>query len=142
VVFIKDPVSTDFAQRKESLYHALQEGRSAIVFQAIYPFSGNDWRVECSGVSQVYRTGDHMTLSDHCEMVVQLPASFPFRRVVRIWKDGEKVGEKIGADPVVRFPLSGPGVYRAEVWLEKMSLLHVLLGHEVPYILYNPIYAQ
>jgi hypothetical protein len=33
-------------------------------------------------------------------------------------------------------------VYRAEVWLKKPSLLHVMLGHEVPYVIYNPIYAK
>lgn len=140
VLFYEPPLATDFQSRKAQLYRLLREGRSAMVFNYLHPFHGNDWTIECD--SGVYRSGERLTSPKNCEFVVRLPKSLDYDATLRLWRSGELASEVQNAGAETRIPVSGPGAYRLEVWLRISTLFRVLLSGEVPYLFYNPIYVQ
>lgn len=140
VLFFEPPLAQDFAQRKKQIYELIRSGRSAMAFPFLHSFPGNDWKLECP--EGTYRSGDQVTPQGKCEFVLHLPEDLDYPSVLRLWKSGELYKEVTTIDPVSRFPLAGPGVYRLEVWLSVQTLFRLLLSGEVPYLFYNPIYVH
>jgi len=139
VIFPSVPLPEDFEARKKVLYHALKEGRNALLFHAIAPFPGNDWRLVCG--EKTYRSGDEVS-GDGCEFQIETPATLPYPRIVRLWKDGEPLQEDKGVGTVVKMPVKGPGIYRVQVSVTPHTATGVFLSEETPYLYYNPIFVR
>lgn len=140
VVLLSEPPPEKFEDRREVIYRAIREGRLAIVFQAIHPFEGNGWQLRCGDNS--YRSGDDAPLKDGCEFVVDTPPELPYRKIVRLWKDGELSAETTSPESRVSFPARAPGMYRVEVLAAPTTLFRALLRRPTPYVIYNPIYVR
>lgn len=141
VVFPESTLSEDFAVRRSQIYRALREGRSALLFQAIHPFDGNDWTLTC-GAKQ-YRSGDKFALREKgCEFVVRTPSTLGMQKRLVLWRDGAVVSEVASAKDEERIAVDHDGAYRLEVWVKAASLLRVLLNREIPYLFYNPMYVR
>lgn len=142
ILFLKEPKAADFEKRKQQYYLSLKEGRSAIVYQSVFPFNGNSWNIQCG--EKKWGPGDVVRDVTGCEAWVQTPIT-PFIKVIRLVKNGEQTHEvlvdKSSKEPL-RLPLSGAGTYRVEVWAKLHSALRLALNRPVPYIFYNPIYLQ
>ena len=140
VIFYKEPLSPDFEERKKQLYRSLREGRAATTFQVVYPFKGNDWRVQCGDA--IYRSGDDVQVAKTgCEFITELPRGFPYKATVRLIRNGDVMKEVPTSSGSVRIPVESEGVYRLEVWAHMHSILHLALERDVPYVFYNPIYV-
>jgi len=66
--------------------------------------------------------------------VLAVDAPFPFRHAIRLLRDGAVVDEA-GAGRTLVYRVPEPGTYRVEVYLKARSPL----GHDVPWIVSNPI---
>lgn len=142
ILFLKGPKATDFESRKKQFYSSLREGRSAIFYQAVFPFPGNSWQIKCG--TQEFYSGDVITEGKDCEAVVSTPAT-PFAKVIHLVKNGETTHEVLVDRKMttpIKIPLSGKGTYRVEVLAKYHSALRLMLNRLVPYIFYSPIYLQ
>lgn len=142
IVFVSPPNTSTFAQRKSMTYQALQKGRSAMAFEFLYPFDGNEWTLACSGKS--WRSGDEVRgiPASGCDFVVALPNELPYATKLMLYRDGELLSAFEDAGPLSRIPVDSPGVYRIEVWVRARTLTGILLDNYVPYVFYNPIYLR
>jgi hypothetical protein len=140
-VFLPTPPSKDFETRKEQIYRSIREGRLAMVFHSLFPFSGNDWYLQCG--EKVFRMGDTGPLNQKdCRFVIQSPEAFPYGRILRLWKDGEVFKEVTPHRATTEIPLESAGTYRLEVWAKARTALHILENRDIPYVFYNPIYVK
>lgn len=141
VVFPNEPLASNFQQRKKQIYRWIKEGRLAMVFQAIHPFSGNDFYLKCPRGSyrsgEVYR-GDPST----CEFVVKSPSTLPYSAKLRLFRNGELQKEIILNDSETHLPVTGTGQFRVEMLVRPHSFFWILLRKWVPYVLYNPIFIS
>jgi len=140
VIFPSAPLPEDFEERKKVLYSALREGRNALLFHAIHPFEGNDWRLVCG--DKVLRAGDEISSASGCEFQVDTPKDLAYQKVIRLWKDGEAIEESKSSDPTVKLAVKGPGIYRLQVTVTPHTATGVFLSGETPYLFYNPIYVR
>lgn len=142
ILFLQGPKSSDFETRKKQYYQSLREGRLAIVFQAVAPFVGNDWKVVCG--EDTYKVGDIAKLKGTCEAIITTPST-AFKKVARLVKNGEIISEVLvdrNSTAPLKVSLKSPGTYRLEILAKKRSALGLLLNRLVPYVYYNPIYVQ
>lgn len=141
VVFPDSAISEDFTERRAQIYRALRHGKSALLFQAIHPFSGNDWALECG--EKLFRSGDkEAVMQGKCGFVVKTPVTLSASKRLVLWRDGEVVKEIDSARPVERIAVEEKGTYRLEVWVKQRTLFRILLNKEVPYLFYNPLYVR
>lgn len=140
VLFLSTPLADELGARKKQIYRALREGRSALVFTVLSPFSGNDWTLDCDGAR--FRSGDVTTLGRSCTFVVKTSHALPYPQVYKLYKNGELANEIFSNGGETRIPVPGRGTYRLEVWARTRSLFHVALANDTPYILYNPIFIN
>ncbi len=140
VLILPTAPDPDFQARKKQIYEALKNGRIAIVFTVLYPFEGNDWAMDCEG--KLSRSGDRTALGKSCTFNIKTPASFPFQKLFKLYRNGELVNEFSTQDPSMQIPVAEPGTYRLEVWAKTRTLFHFLLNDDTPYVLYNPIYIR
>lgn len=112
----------------EAILQSMREGRMYVA---------HDWLCDSSGFSfaavnslGVYQMGDGVPLAPGTRLAVRTPV--PAR--LRIILQGEVVAEKEGAAELIA-PISKPGAYRAEAWLD-------IDGEQRPWIYANPIYAE
>ena len=140
VFFVPTPLPEDFVQRKEMIYQAIREGKSAIVFSLIHPFSGNSWQAKCG--DKTFEVGSTISDSKSCEFIVQTPHPFPYPKVVKLYRNGELIRTEENSSATVAIPFQDSGVYRVEVWAKIHSLLRILQDSESPYVIYNPIYVK
>jgi hypothetical protein len=113
---------------RESVLQALSLGHCYISFDLFGEAAGFSFSVKNSDTIM----GDEIAPVTNSELVVRVPLD---ARIVMI-KNGTVVGQKRGTS--VEFPASGPGVYRAEIYLD--SLPAPALGK--PWIISNPIYLR
>jgi len=113
---------------RESLLQALSQGHCYISFDLFGEAAGFSFSVKNSDTIM----GDEIAPVTNSELVVRVPLD---ARIVMI-KNGTVVGQKQGTS--AEFPASGPGVYRAEIYLD--SLPAPALGK--PWIISNPIYLR
>ena len=139
-VFLSEPRSENFEERRRQIYSALRAGHSAMVLHALHPFAGNDWKAVC-GIHS-YRAGDRFALSPGCEFQVRLPPTLSGSKRLVLLRDGVAVEERPGAANEEAFRLETPGVYRLEVWVKQTSAFRLALNREVPYLLYNPLHVR
>ncbi len=140
VVFFSQPLPEDFEGRKKMIYQSLRQGRNALVFHAIAPFQGNDWRLVCG--EKIYRAGEEVPYSASCEFQIDTPSQLPYPKVIRLWKDGNPIDESKTPDSSVHFALKGPGIYRLQVSVTPHTATSIFLSGETPYVFYNPIYLR
>ena len=113
---------------RESVLQALALGHCYISFDLFGEAAGFSFSVKNSDTIM----GDEIAPVTNSELVVRVPLD---ARIVMI-KNGTVVGQKQGTS--AEFPASGPGVYRAEIYLD--SLPAPALGK--PWIISNPIYLR
>ena len=113
---------------RESVLQALSQGHCYISFDLFGEAAGFSFSVKNSDTVM----GDEIAPVANSELVVRVPLD---ARIVMI-KNGTVVGQKQGTS--VEFPATGPGVYRAEIYLD--SLPAPALGK--PWIISNPIYLR
>jgi len=131
----------DFSRRREQLYHLIRRGRLAVVVTTLFPFQGNDWRMECP--KSIHVPGDLVTDSRDCRFVVDTPHGLPFARHLRLLRNGELEAERSTHSARAEIPFPGkPGAYRLEVLAAAHTASGMLLRHPVPYVFYNPIYVR
>lgn len=140
IVFLKTPPAQDFLERKKQIYSAIRGGQLAFVFQTIFPFEGNDWRLQCQG--DTHRAGARVNLTTPCEFIIETPKNLPYPVEIRLIRNGEVHSKIETSDPSVAIKATIPGVYRLEIWVQPRSLLHIALGRDVPYVFYNPMYLK
>jgi len=141
IIFLNEPLSTEFNIRKKQLYRLIKEGRLAMVFQAIYPFAGNDFYLKCPQGS--FRSGEifHGDARE-CEFIVKTPASLPYATKARLFQNGELKKEVLSSESEIHIPVTGGGQYRVEIMVRPHSAFWILLRKWVPYVLYNPIFIS
>jgi len=141
VVFYDPPLASDFEARKKQIYHSIEQGRIALTFQAIHPFQGNDWRMQCG--DKAFRSGEETpSTKQNCQFIVDTPPDLGFPVTLQLWKDGALYRTINHAPSNLRIPLGGSGLYRVEIWVHAHTLFHLLLDSDIPYIFYNPIYVR
>ncbi len=131
------PPPEDFEARRNALFQAVRQGHMAVAYPYLYPVDGADWAYEC-GSEGIARSGESAKFADGCAFLVKLPGGFPYKAVVRLWKDGNLESETTIAG-TARLPATTPGVYRVEIWAQVHTLFGLLLGQDSPYLFYNPI---
>jgi hypothetical protein len=140
VLFPTAALSPDFPTRRKQIYSTLRQGKSALLFQAIHPFQGNGWSLVCGETA--FRSGASVPFSSGCEFRISTPSSLSLPRIIKLVRDGETVHSISSSQTEERFTLEKPGAYRVEVWVKQTTLLGFLLGAEVPYVFYNPLYVR
>ena len=113
---------------RESVLQALSQGHCYISFDLFGEAAGFSFSVKNSDTIM----GDEIASVTNSELVVRVPLD---ARIVMI-KNGTVVEQKQGTS--AEFPATGPGVYRAEIYLD--SLPAPALGK--PWIISNPIYLR
>jgi hypothetical protein len=90
------------------------------------------------GSARAYRMGDTIAAAGGTTSAVRFEtrAPFPFRKEVRLLRDGRVIASS--REDTLRVPSEGPGVYRVEVYLKERSPL----GSDIPWIVSNPIYLR
>ncbi len=143
VLLFKEPKATDFLNRKKQYYSSLRNGRSAILYQSVFPYQGNSWIVKCG--NNEFISGDIINNgSSSCQAVITAPIT-PFTKIVRLIKNGKMTNEvalKGDSMTPLNLALSGEGTYRVEVWGKMHSAFRLTLNRLVPYVFYSPIYFQ
>lgn len=139
-VFLSAPASADFETRKRQIYDALKQGRVAMVFQALYPFSTSDWIYRCQ--EKTYRSGDNIPFQKDCQFMVTTPKEFPYPVELKLFRNGELLKTLHPTSDQTFLNVDAPGAYRLEVWAQTRSALRILMHRDTPYVLYNPIFLR
>lgn len=121
-------IRKDKTLTRESLLEAISLGHCYVSFDIFSDPTGFDFRV--TQTNQIM--GDETTFNAPIEL--SATAALPSRLV--LLHNGVAVGESSGT--FARFPISGPGVYRIEVYLD--SLPAPVKGQ--PWIISNPVYIR
>ena len=114
---------------RESLLEALSQGHCYVSFDLFSDPKGFSFAV--AGAAQRIM-GDEIAVVDGLHLIAGAPLSSRFV----LLKDGQTIDQKSG--PTADFPVSTPGAYRIEVYLD--SLPSPVKGE--PWILSNPIYVR
>jgi hypothetical protein len=121
-------IQKDKPLTRESLLEALSLGHCYVSFDIFGDAAGFHFRlVQSSGVM-----GDETAYLQPLELTAKAPLSSRFV----LLRNGVAIDQSSGS--TVRFPVTGPGVYRIEVYLD--SLPPPATGK--PWILSNPIYVR
>lgn len=138
LVFVPD-MGGDFEARRQALFQTIRQGRVAIAYPYLFPVDGAEWAYECG--AETAHSGDTAKFADGCAFSVHLPPGFPYKAVARLWRDGSMESET-PLSPSTSLPVSAPGVYRLEIWVQLKTATGFLLSGESPYLFYNPIYLR
>jgi hypothetical protein len=121
-------IQKDKPLTRESLLEALSLGHCYVSFDIFGDAAGFDFRlVQSSGVM-----GDETAYLQPLELTAKAPLAGRFV----LLRNGVAVDQSAGS--TVRFPVTAPGIYRIEVYLD--SLPPPATGK--PWILSNPIYIR
>ncbi|HEY5837728.1 MAG TPA: hypothetical protein VIT19_01755 [Pyrinomonadaceae bacterium] len=121
-------IQKDKPLTRESLLEALSLGHCYVSFDIFGDAAGFDFRlVQSSGVM-----GDETAYAQPLELIARAPLASRFV----LLRNGVAVNQSAGS--TVRFPVTAPGIYRIEVYLD--SLPPPATGK--PWILSNPIYVR
>jgi acetyl esterase/lipase len=136
--FIIDPYAVAF--RNNATHILARELTPAAILQSMREgrmFVAHDWLCDSAGFTfaavnslGLYQIGDGVPLASGTRLTVRTPV--PAR--LRILLHGEVVAEQASATELTA-PVSKPGAYRAEAWLD-------IDGEQRPWIYSNPIYAE
>lgn len=122
-------IKKDQALTRESLLEAISFGHCYVSFDIFSDATGFDFRVLHTNTIM----GDETAYTDR-HIYFQASAPLPSRFV--LYENGGIVDQIAGTS--VQFPVTGPGVYRVEVYLD--SLPAPVTGK--PWIISNPIYVR
>ena len=122
-------IKRDKALSSESLLEALALGHSYLSF---------DIFGEAKGFSFTATGAQARILGDEIEFAngLSLKAGAPLNSRFMLFRDGNVIDQKSGT--TADFPITGPGVYRVEVYLDSLPL--PVKGQ--PWIISNPIYVK
>ena len=121
-------IQKDKPLTRESLLEAISLGHCYVSFDIFGDATGFDFRVlQSNGVM-----GDETAYAQSLELVAKAPLAGRFV----LLRNGAPVDQSSGS--TVRFPVTAPGVYRIEVYLD--SLPPPATGK--PWIISNPIYVR
>ena len=142
VVFFDGPAATDFEARKKQIYDSIHAGKSAVIYQLLHPFEGNDWYIEKDG--KRFHSGEAIPVGGNCLSVARIPDDLNYPAVYRLLKEGAVVGEMEFSDShEIRTPFRcDRGTYRAEIATRPRTFFRGMLHREVPYVIYNPVYVD
>lgn len=141
LAFVPKPLPKSFEARRRVLYDAIKSGSIAIALNALYPPEGSDWTYTCSNSKQEFRVGSQPKLGNQCRFNIQLPDNFPYKSLAKLYKNGTLETEVELNGNFVSIPVNEAGTYRLEVWAHAHSVFRILLSHDVPYLMYNPIFV-
>jgi hypothetical protein len=108
-----------------ALREALEGGHAYVAFDSLVNATGFDFSYRNKGV--------HAFMGDRADPGGRFTVYVPAKAVVRILRDGKQVAQEPG--PILNYAATGPGVYRAEAYLE-------VEGQSIPWIYSNPIYVR
>ena len=109
----------------KSVFEALEVGRAFVAFDWLADSTGFDFAAMTG--SQRYEMGSQLALSKDLNLQGQAPLPVHWRML----HNGKIVEETTGR--TIRFPVTNPGNYRAEAWLD-------IDGERMLWILSNPLY--
>ena len=114
---------TEFSEK--GVRESLESGRAFVAFDWLADSTGFDFAAHASG--QRYEMGSQLVFSNGLSLQGQAPLPVQWR----LLHNGKLVEESTGR--TIRFPVSQPGNYRAEAWLD-------IDGERMLWILSNPLY--
>jgi hypothetical protein len=123
-------IKRDKELSRESLLEAIALGHCYVSFDIFGDAKGFSFSVNGAAPQRII--GDEIALADG----LSLKASAPLNSRFMLLKDGRVVDQKTG--PIADFPITAPGVYRIEAYLE--ALPAPVKGQ--PWIISNPIYVR
>ncbi len=126
-VLVREPLDGELAHDRDLVFEALREGRCYIAVHPVAPARGFRFFGERRGGERV-EMGSEAPAGDW-----DLHAQLPRPADVRLLRDGEEVA-RLHA-PALAHRAEGPGVYRAEAYLETH-------GAQRTWILSNPVYLR
>lgn len=147
-VLLDGPARGDGPGAEEArIWEALRRGRFYNAVEAVadargFRFEAETGAGEGSGggprFPHAYRMGDTIAETGGAAGPVrfEIRAPFPFRREVRLLRDGRVVASS--REGPLRAQAEGAGVYRVEVFLRERTPL----GADIPWIVSNPIYLR
>ncbi len=129
------------AAEEARIWDALRQGRFYNAVEAVADARGFRFAAEAGrgrGAARTFRMGDTIVGAGQAPraVVFEIRAPFPFRKEVRLLRDGRVIASS--RDDILRVPSEGPGVYRVEVYLKERTPL----GADIPWIVANPIYLR
>ncbi|HAX42238.1 MAG TPA: alpha/beta hydrolase fold domain-containing protein [Bryobacteraceae bacterium] len=135
--FMLDPYAVAF--RNNATYILARERTPAAILQSMREgrmYVAHDWLCDSHGFGfvavnslGVYQMGDGVPLASGTRLTVRTPVP----ALLKIIHNGEVITEKTATE--LTTPITKPGAYRAEAWLE-------IDGELRPWIYANPIYAE
>lgn len=129
---MRERMSDNFMEAKEQIYGALREGRCYVSLDQLHPPAGFSFAAYRDGsAAPEALMGETLSWREGLYLAVRCPLR---RSEIRIIGNGSLVSGHSG--PELRYPLPGPGVYRAEVHYRPR------LGKARPWIYANPIYVR
>ena len=114
---------TEFSEK--AVRESLESGRAFVAFDWLADSTGFDFAALAGG--QRYEMGSQLVFSNGLSLQGQAPLPVQWRLLY----NGKLVEESTGR--TIRFPVSKPGNYRAEAWLD-------IDGERMLWILSNPLY--
>lgn len=129
---LREKMSCNFAKAKKQIYAALREGCCYLSFDQLYPGRGFTFTANCDASGEAAAVmGEEIDWRQGLHLTVCCPTG---RAEIRIIKNGSLVYRCSGAE--LKYRLSEPGVYRAEVYYRPYW------GKARPWIYANPIYFR
>jgi hypothetical protein len=136
---LEKPLSREFEAARRQVFDALRNGRFFSAVDAAARAEGFRFWAENDG--KIFPMGAELDLergeagpTGPVKLHVRTP--FSFAHETRLVRNGQILTRSSERD--LTFEASGPGVYRAEVYLTEKSPLHAA----VPWILSNPIFLR
>jgi hypothetical protein len=128
------PLASGFEAARAQIFAALKDGRFYNAIEAAAAARGFRFWAERRGRSFPMGSTVAAAAGAGVRFVVRSP--YPFAHETRLLRDGAEVGRTDG--PSLSMESSGPGVYRAEVYLRERTPL----DRRVPWIVSNPIVLE
>jgi PHP domain-containing protein len=112
---------------KEAVWDALEAGRAFVAFDWLADAAGFDFAAVSA--RQRHEMGSRVAF----EKGLQLRGQSPLPAKWRLVRNGKVVSESTGR--TLEFPVTEPGIYRAEAWLN-------VAGEDMIWVLSNPVYIR
>lgn len=117
---------------RDAVWEALESGRAFVAFDWLADASGFDFAAATAadeGAGLRHEMGSRFPLTDGLELRARAPLEVDWK----LMRDGKPIRESTGS--TFSTPLSEPGCYRIEAWLE-------VAGERQIWILSNPVYVE
>ncbi len=128
-IVLENKLSQQFGLAKQQIIGALRDGRCYVSFDSLH--SGRGFSYYAAAGDNIVQMGGEIKAKLGMRLHVKAPAR---RSQIRLIRDGRLLAKSEG--PEAEFNVTGPGVYRTEVYYRP------LLGRPRPWIYANPIFVR